>query len=186
MVISKTGLFVGYRNVNVYDVGATPETTVYTDAHSGTTRIKIGQMVTMPRELCDCDTHRECSSGLHLSYIGWLKNGYFGEVGLTCLCNPADVVAVPFDNESYGKLRTCAYLPVALTKYDDNNDVIPTYEKDGFIPPYVKTILYDGVKSTELNPTYLIDTHTMSVDMAESQEKVLEIAKKYMQEYGRE
>ena len=63
MVITKSGLFVGYRNVKWYreDFDGTP---IYTDVHSGTTRIKIGQMVTLPREKCDSDSSVECSRGL--------------------------------------------------------------------------------------------------------------------------
>lgn len=69
--------------------------TVFTDHHSHTTRIKIGEMVTLPREECDCDSDVECSRGLHLGGTTWLQQCYFGDVGLACLCNPADVVAIP-------------------------------------------------------------------------------------------
>lgn len=94
LVISKCGFFVAYRNAN-YKYTDTDGGDVYTDAHSGTTTIKIGNMVTMPREKCDSIQENTCSRGLHLGARTWLKRNYFGHQGLVCLCNPADVVAVP-------------------------------------------------------------------------------------------
>ncbi len=88
--LAKCGFFVAYRNVDT-----TKEKGVYTDHHSHSTRIKIGEMVTLPREKCDCDSNNECSKGLHCASVKWLKKSYFGNVGLACLVNPADVVAVP-------------------------------------------------------------------------------------------
>lgn len=90
LVISKHGFFIAYRNVDT-----TKEHGVYTDHHSHSFRIKIGEMVTMPRSQCDDNQEVTCSRGLHLASSVWLKHNYYGTVGLTCLCNPADVVAVP-------------------------------------------------------------------------------------------
>lgn len=59
LIISRCGFFVAYRNVV-----PTKEKHIYTDAHSGTTRIEIGKVVTMPREKCDCDSNVTCSRGL--------------------------------------------------------------------------------------------------------------------------
>ena len=56
--IAKCGFFVAYRNV---DTTNTPD--VYTDHHSHTYRIRIGEIVTMPREDCDCSSQNECSRG---------------------------------------------------------------------------------------------------------------------------
>lgn len=90
LVISKHGFFVAYRNAD-----PTREEGVFTDHHSHTFRIKIGEMVTMPRSQCDDNQEVTCSRGLHLGARTWLKHNYYGSVGLTCLCNPADVCAVP-------------------------------------------------------------------------------------------
>ena len=59
MTIAKCGFFVGYRNVDTTDKEG-----VYTDHHSHTFRIKIGEMVTMSRKNCDCDSSVSCSRGL--------------------------------------------------------------------------------------------------------------------------
>lgn len=56
--IAKCGFFVAYRNVDV-----TRDKDVYTDHHSHTYKIRIGEMVTMPREDCDCSSKNECSRG---------------------------------------------------------------------------------------------------------------------------
>ena len=68
---------------------------VYTDMHSHTTTIKLGHPVSIPREECDAEQEHSCSRGLHVGAKGWLKENYYGGVGLQVLVNPANVVAVP-------------------------------------------------------------------------------------------
>lgn len=68
---------------------------VYTDQHSHTTEIRLGHPVSIPREECDADQEHSCSRGLHTGAKGWLKQNYYGRVGLMVLVNPANVVAVP-------------------------------------------------------------------------------------------
>lgn len=92
--ISKCGFFVAYRNVVPYGTDGEGNE-IWTDAHSRTTRIKIGDMVTLPREECDCDSNISCSRGLHAGGAGWLNRNYYGSQGLVVLINPQDVVAVP-------------------------------------------------------------------------------------------
>jgi hypothetical protein len=154
--------------------------TIFTDHYTGTLKIKIGEMVTMPREECDCDSDVECSRGLHLGGTSWLQQCYFGSVGLACLCNPRDVVAIPRD-ASYGKLRTCAYLPVARVEYDETGHVIPLNVEDGFDSKWVKTILYDGITATEDSPLYRITVPDIpELNKTLVTQQVLEIARKYM------
>ena len=172
MTIAKCGFFVGYRNVDTTD-----EEGVYTDHHSHTFKIKIGEMVTMPREKCDCDSNVSCSRGLHCSSVGWLKQNYFGNTGLACLINPADVVAVPhIDN--YGKLRTCAYLPIEVIKYDENDDVIPLDVEDGFDCSYVTKVIYEGITGTEDSPYKIIIPKVEGINKESIQDKLLDIAMK--------
>lgn len=68
LVISKCGFFVAYRNAN-YHHTEEDGSIVYTDAHTGTTRIKIGEVVTMPREDCDTVQEHTCSQGLICSPV---------------------------------------------------------------------------------------------------------------------
>jgi hypothetical protein len=94
---------------------------VYTDAHTGTFRIKIGEPVTMDRDKIDPDPNNACSYGLHLGNEQFMKAnmGYFGKVGIVALVNPKDVTSVPeYDS---GKMRTCKYLPIAIAELDNGH-----------------------------------------------------------------
>lgn len=98
---------------------------VYTDNHTHTFTIRLGKIVTIPREQCDSNQKKSCSQGLHVGAKGWLKQNYCGNVGLKVLVNPADVVAVPtIDN--YGKMRCCSYMPVGVISFDSIGNVIDT------------------------------------------------------------
>jgi len=144
MVIMKSGFFVGYRNVDT-----TLYEDVFTDHHSHSFKIKLGEMVFMDRKKCDMDSTVSCSRGLHIGGTSWLNANYFGDVGIVCLVNPADVVAVPMNDEEYGKLRCCAYLPVKKCVFDRYGKVIPVYLEDGIDDSnLVSDVLYDGVLNT--------------------------------------
>lgn len=172
MTIAKCGFFVGYRNVDT-----TSEEGVYTDHHSHTFKIKIGEMVTMPREKCDCDSSVSCSRGLHIGGKGWLKRNYYGNTGLACLINPADTIAVPkIDN--YGKLRTCAYLPIEVIKYNEHDDVIPLDVEDGFDCSYVTKVIYEGITGTENSPYEIKIPEVNGINKESIQDKLLDIAMK--------
>lgn len=173
LIISRCGFFVAYRNVV-----PTKDADVYTDAHSGTTRIEIGKVVTMPREECDSDSDVTCSRGLHLGARTWLKQNYFGSQGLVCLCNPADVVAVP-KLDYYGKLRTCAYLPIEKAQFDDNGDVIAFEAHDGFDCGYVTQVIYEGLMGTETDSPYkIVIPEVPGINKEVISDKLLDIAKK--------
>ena len=172
MTISRCGFFVGYRNVD-----KTEEENVFTDHHSHTFKIRIGEMVTMDRDKCDTIQENICSTGLHIGGRGWLKENYFGDTGLACLINPADVVAVP-PYDDYGKLRTCAYLPMDTIHYDETSNVIPLDVEDGFDCSYVTKVIYEGTMGTEKDSTYKINIPEIPGTTVESiQDKLLEIAK---------
>ncbi len=172
MTISRCGFFVGYRNVD-----KTKEKNVFTDHHSHTFKIRIGEMVTMDRNKCDTVQENTCSTGLHIGGRGWLKKNYFGDTGLACLINPADVVAVP-PYDDYGKLRTCAYLPMDIIHYDETSNVIPLDVEDGFDCSYVTKVIYEGTMGTKEDSTYRINIPEIPGTTVESiQDKLLEIAK---------
>lgn len=136
-----------YNNLQeCYDAlinNALDTTPVFTDTHSHTFKIKLGQPVSMPREECDNNQEHSCSSGLHVGSKGWLEKDYYGKQGLLVLVNPANVVAVPtIDN--YGKMRCCEYLPCALVNYDiDGHPIEPSYTLYDDIK-YLKNIKYEG------------------------------------------
>lgn len=151
LTLSRSGFFVAYRNVKQTD-----KADVFTDHYTGTFEIKIGEMVTMPREDCDSVQENTCSRGLHLAHAAWLKQNDFGNVGLVCLCNPADVVAVP-PVQQYGKLRTCAYMPIGYAEYDKDGNIVPFNAETGFECPYVISAIYEGLLGTESEAAYTIN-----------------------------
>lgn len=181
LVISRCGFFVAYRNANYHSTD--PDgTVVYTDAHSGRTRVRIGEVVTMPREECDTVQEHTCSRGLHLGARSWLKRNYYGNQGLVCLCNPADVVAVP-PLDDYGKLRTCAYLPIEKAEFDEEGDVIPFKANDGFDCGYVTKVIYEGLMGTEEDSSYKIEIPEVpGINKENISDKLLDIAMKCITE----
>ena len=184
MVISKSGLFVGYRNADTKVAAETPEDTIFTDHHSGETTIRIGHVTSIPIDECDLNNDNECSRGLHIGGTSWLKYNYYGDTGLVCLVNPMDVVAVPWASAEYGKIRTVAYLPIAIAQYDERGYIIPYTDQDGFDSKYVKQILYDGVMNPEDNPEYSvqINVRTTGQTYKSVSDKLLEVARKFIKE----
>lgn len=147
----------------LYDdvINKTDDAPVYTDMHSHTTNIILGQPVRIPREQCDPNQEHSCSRGLHVGAKGWLKRNYYGDVGLMVLVNPANVVAVPTIDE-YGKMRTCEYLPVAIIDFDENGDVIePEYDVHTDIA-YLKQIQYEGDINNNDIDNYVIQNSNIS------------------------
>lgn len=129
---------------------------VYTDHHSHTMSIILGQPVTMPREECDADQEHSCSRGLHCGAKGWLKQNYYGSVGMMVLVNPAKVVAVPTIDD-YGKMRACEYFPIALVDFDNKGDIIePPYSLHNDVA-YLKHLKYDGKVNNEDFDSYEVE-----------------------------
>lgn len=130
------------------DIVNNGNSTIYTDHHSHTMTIRLGQPVKMDRSKVDSDQTHFCSSGLHCGAKKWLKQNYFGEVGMMVLVNPASVCSIP-PGEDYGKMRTCEYFPVALIDFDENGDVIePEYNIYNDVK-YLEYIKYDGTINNE-------------------------------------
>lgn len=130
----------------------------YTDAHSGSFTIKIGEVVSMPREECDSVQENTCSRGLHVAGKQWLEaNGnYFGNISLMVLVNPADVVAVP-PSDGYGKMRCCAYYPISIIQRDEDRNIIDEGIDDGFEDNFMHQIAYNGEVNTEDEGNYTIN-----------------------------
>ena len=101
---------------------------------------------------------------------------------MICLINPADVVAVPpIDN--YGKLRTCAYLPIGTIKYDENGDVIPYNLKDGVKSEFVQNILYNGEKNdNDENPYTFNIPDIPEINKEEMLDNLMDIARQTIED----
>lgn len=150
--------------------------TVYTDGYTGKFEIKLGEIVSMPREKCDSVQENSCSRGLHVAGKTWLKENYFGEVGLMVLVNPADVVAVP-PIDDYGKMRTCAYYPVSIVEFDKNGDIIDTEIEDGFEDDFIDKICYSGlINNNDTNPYFVTIPDIPELDKSKINNRLLEMA----------
>lgn len=170
MTLCHNGMFIAYRNVDY--IG--PD--LYTDNYSRTFRIRIGEIVSMPRGQCSSDHTVACDKGLHLGDKNFIKEGYCGQTGLVCLCNPADVVSVPI--EPYvGKLRTCAYLPIGITKYDGQGNIIPYEAEDGFDCEFTPQIIYTGLFNTDDTNPYRIIIPNTGLNPDVITDRLLELAK---------
>ncbi len=95
--ITEDGYLLAYKKVDEN----------YLDCHTHTIANKIGEVVTMERNLVDEDKSRECSSGLHFCSKDYLNN-FTGTHTMIVKINPADVVAIPEDYNS-SKGRCCRY-----------------------------------------------------------------------------
>ena len=154
----------------------TVDKSTFTDHHSHTFTIKLGEPVSMPREETDSEQERQCSQGLHQGAPGWLKQGYYGDVGLVCLVNPSKIVAIPHADD-YGKLRCCEYLPIAIAEYDENGDVIENIDETGvdFEDRYL--VDYSGKVNNEDLDNYTIGfIRTVGIDRSAIADKIFKIA----------
>jgi hypothetical protein len=125
------------------------EELVFTDQHSGTTTIKLGQPVRLNRKECD-ESQISCSRGLHAGGLHWLGQGYFGDVTLMVLINPSQIVSVPKEDD-YGKLRCCEYYPVSIVSRDGKgNIIIPDFE-DSFDDDFLNITLENyGINNNDI------------------------------------
>jgi hypothetical protein len=116
---SRDGLELGNLD-ELYSKISEGDVDVYTDAHSRTTRIVIGQPVRIDRKDCNEDSGVECSRGLHTGTPKFVGGGYgFGDITVGCLINPMHVVSVPkYDTH---KMRSCEYYPFAILSMDEIN-----------------------------------------------------------------
>lgn len=141
---------------------------IYTDQHSHSTTIKLGHPVSIPREECDSDQENSCSRGLHCGAKGWLKQNYFGNVGLMVLVNPANVVAVPTIDQ-YGKMRTCEYFPIAIVDFDKNGDIIENPYSLHNDVAYLKELRYEGdINNNDIDGYEISHTYASREDMYDS------------------
>lgn len=107
----------------------------FTDHHSRTMSIRLGEPVRMKRSECDNDPHQTCSRGLHVGTPQYVVDfGGRDSYILACLVNPMNVVAVPVDYKGQ-KMRCCEYLPYSICEFD--NGVMKEIDTKYFEEDYV-------------------------------------------------
>lgn len=129
---------------------------VYTDAHSRTTHIALGEITEISIKKVDKNCNNPCSFGLHLGTKNFAIES-FGDVLLACLCDPADVVAVPYADSN--KLRTTRYYPFAefktketLINFNDKLDVVDIHFKEAL------SRVYEGRQIDFTKVEYTVDS----------------------------
>lgn len=104
-IILDDGSFIAYRTVNLD----------YKDIHTRTIDNSIGNIVEMPREKVDANSHNSAGAGLHIatlkkamSFGNWSKNG--GQARLLAVkVYPQDVMVGIQAASEHGYFRTCRY-----------------------------------------------------------------------------
>ena len=93
----------------------------FTDAHTHTMDYRIGMEARIPRHEGNQSNQVTCSRGLHVASKAYNYAG-FGDTAVMVAVNPMDVLAVPQGED--GKLRTCAFTPVAVLELDEENQIL--------------------------------------------------------------
>lgn len=129
MPICSNGNFIAYKAVK-------PD---FTPVHKGPygQDQSVGKTVTMPREKCDSDRNRTCSSGLHFcswEYIPSFTSGYFSGKSVIIILeiNPEDVVAIPTDY-NLSKGRCCEFKVIGTVNNEEEKEELQStdiYDKD--------------------------------------------------------
>lgn len=147
------------------DIRTNNDSTIYTDNHTGTMRIRMGKEVTMPREECDENHEIGCSSGLH--FMSPEYGLRLGQVTVVVAINPYNIVAFPsYDNT---KGRTCSYLPIGMADKKITGEIIPiksgSYDFGNYITETLGGIMND-VSLAELKSKKLIAEDINEIDFA--------------------
>lgn len=119
LMLEKSGSYYEVEDIGVlndlYQEYNTNNKVYYTSNHDKTVKYYIGKEVRMPREDVDPNKNNTCSSGYHVSGLGFSYNG-FGDTPVACIVNPRDILVV-YEND-YGKCRTSAFTIVGILKED--------------------------------------------------------------------
>ena len=93
----------------------------FTDAHTHSMDYRIGMEARIPRYEGNQSNQVTCSKGLHVASKEYNYTG-FGDTAIMVAVNPMDVLAVPRGED--GKLRTCAFTPVAVLELNEENQIL--------------------------------------------------------------
>lgn len=99
--IADDGCIVVYKRLK-----STNDPSTFVDSHTGKISQKLGSFVFMRHGLVDPNRRRDCSNGLHIGSVGYMKS-FYGDVTVICKVRPEDVFAVPEYNVN--KMRVCGY-----------------------------------------------------------------------------
>lgn len=102
------------------------EENIFTDNHTKSKIIKIGEVYKEDEDKIDLDNTKDCSSGLHSGSLSFGSFNSFGDTGVICLVNPMKIRSVPVSDCS--KMRSSELFPVAIVDFDDYKEFVETQE----------------------------------------------------------
>lgn len=105
--ITEDGYFLAYKRVN----------DDWMDYHTGKIDNSIGSTPEMPRNRVDNNRKKDCSNGLHVGTIEYVRSFHSGQGHIVLVkVNPRDIVSVP--SEDTTKMRVCKYQVIEEYKED--------------------------------------------------------------------
>ena len=124
---------------------------VFVDCHSGNIRQWVGCKVQVREDLVDPDRRRDCSNGLHVASMSYIRT-FGGDVTILGKVAPEDVFAVPQYNTN--KMRVAAYHIIAELPEEErsnvNNGIYLSKTEVG------KKLLNDAIVGNHSSPTTLV------------------------------
>lgn len=123
---------------------------VFVDCHSGNIRQWVGMKVQVKEDLVDPDRRRDCSNGLHVASMSYIRS-FSGNVTILGKVAPEDVFAVP--QYSTNKMRVSAYQILAELPEEERNNVNSgVYLSKTEVG---KKLLNDAIVGNHSSPTHL-------------------------------
>ena len=113
-------LYELYHNLSQF------EENIFTDNHTKSKTIKIGEVYKEDEDVIDLDNTKDCSSGLHSGSLSFGSFNSFGDTGVICLVNPMKIRSVPVSDCS--KMRSSELFPVAIIDFNDYKEFVETQE----------------------------------------------------------
>lgn len=124
---------------------------VFVDCHSGNIRQWVGMKVQVREDLVDPDRRRDCSNGLHVASMSYIRS-FSGNVTVLGKVAPEDVFAVP--EYSTNKMRVSAYHILAeLPEQERTNVNSGVYLSSTDVG---KQILNNAIVGNHKSPTDLV------------------------------
>lgn len=118
--VNNGNLYELYHNLSQF------EENIFTDSHTKSKTIKIGEVYKEDENKIDLDNTKDCSSGLHSGSLSFGSFNSFGDTGVICLVNPMKIRSVPVSDCS--KMRSSELFPVAIVDFDDYKEFVETQE----------------------------------------------------------
>jgi hypothetical protein len=146
----ENGDFIGNLN-ELYHKPELVEENTFTDSHTRTKDIKIGQIYKEDENKVDLDNTKDCSRGLHSGSLSFGEFNDFGDTGVICLVDPIKVRSVPVSN-CY-KMRSSELFPVAIVDFNTYKEFVETEEIVNFENLYSEATL-ETLKEAIKNKTF--------------------------------